>query len=125
MAVLTPEDKQHLDAHYPDQWQVLGDVPGGLGVLIQDFPLPVGYEPERASLLVLLPPGYPNAKLDMFFLNPPVRRNDGQGIGALTQTTHFGQEWQRWSRHYSWQPGVHCLATHLQYAENTMRSELG
>src|ERR1700722_8577308 len=46
-------------------------------VMIDDFPFPAAYTPRRATLLVILPAGYPNANLDMFRTIPDVKLLNG------------------------------------------------
>ena len=124
MARLTSDDEGYLKEHFPGQWEMSEE--GGKGrVLIRGYRLPAAYEPEAVDVMILIPPGYPAANLDMFYFLPAVSRKDGASIAALSMENHFGQDWQRWSRHYEWQAGVHCLATHLQYMENTLCTEAG
>lgn len=120
---LTSDDTKYLQEHYPDQWE-MRDEGGLVGLIIKNYLLPKGYQPEKANLMVIIPHDYPMAALDMFYLHPPVARQDGMGIGALCIENHFNMGWQRWSRHYSWKPGDHCLATHLAYIENALKFEL-
>ena len=122
MAALTPDDEGYLNAQYPGRWEPISEG-GKNGLLIRGYRLPHGYAPETADLMVLIPPGYPAANLDMFYLSPPVRRKDGGVIAALSGEAHYGREWQRWSRHYEWRPGVDCIATHLQRTENILRAD--
>lgn len=49
-------------------WQLL---------VISDFELPVGFQPNRVKLLVKLPPGFPDAAPDMFWVHPAVRTGAG------------------------------------------------
>ena len=116
-----PDDKQFLEAHYAGQWEALGD---GSGLLIRDYPLPEGYNMNKTNLMIRIPADYPAGPLDMFYLDPAIARKDGKSIGALAAENHFDRLWQRWSRHYQWRPGVHCLATHFAYIKNALQHEL-
>lgn len=85
-------------------------------VMIDDFPFPVAYTPRSATLLVILPPGYPNANLDMFRTIPDVRLANGVWPkNANARETHAGVSWQRWSRHFNaaWRQGVDNLRTFI------------
>lgn len=118
---IMPDDERFLEEHYPGRWEMLGD---GAGILVRDYPLPAGYNIAATDLMVRIPDGYPAACLDMFYLRSSIERKDKKDIHALADEHHFERQWKRWSRHYQWQPGVHCLATHFAYIENALRHEL-
>ncbi|HRG56107.1 MAG TPA: E2/UBC family protein, partial [Lacunisphaera sp.] len=60
------------------------------------------------------PPSYPTAGLDMAYFYPTLARADGKAIGqAQCMQSIDGKQWQRWSRHYTWLPGVHSVSTHI------------
>ncbi len=123
---LPPEDIEYLDANYPSRWKKIAEGNGKYGLLIDDFPIPKGYTVEKSTLMVLIPSGYPGSMLDMFYFYPPLGKSDGSSIGALVSEAHFGQMWQRWSRHpYSWLPGVHSIVTHVEYVKNELITEIG
>lgn len=92
-------------------------------VVLKNFPLP-RYTPQSADLLIIVPNGYPNAKLDMFWTHPHVSLPGG-GIPLKTEVReqHGGRNWQRWSRHIAdgkWRPGVDNLRTYM----TTVKTEL-
>ena len=122
---LPPEDTQYLNENYPSKWRKVAEGNGKYGLLIDDFPIPKGYAVEKSTLMVLIPSGYPGSMLDMFYFYPPLGQSDGSPIGALASENHFGQTWQRWSRHYSWQPGVDSIVTHIEYVKNQLNIEVG
>jgi len=85
-------------------------------VIIEDFPFPAAYVPRFASLLIILPAGYPNANLDMFRSIPDVKLANGAWpANADNREVHAGVSWQRWSRHFSsaWRQGVDNLRTFM------------
>ena len=92
-------------------------------VVIRQFPLP-RYKPQSADLLIIVPNGYPNAKLDMFWTYPDVSLpNGGIPLKADVHEQHGDRNWQRWSRHIAdgkWRPGVDNLRTYL----TTVKTEL-
>lgn len=87
------------------------------------FPLP-RYTPQSADLLIIVPNGYPNTKLDMFWTHPDVSLpNGGVPLRADVHEQHGGRNWQRWSRHIAdgkWRPGVDNLRTYM----TTVKTEL-
>lgn len=113
---LTSEDREHLDAH-GHTWETVLEG-RKRWVLIHDWATHDGYVQRHATLAILLPPGYPDAALDMVWFHPPLERKDGRTIGRTNVTeTIAGRPYQRWSRHRSrenpWRPGVDSLATHI------------
>jgi hypothetical protein len=84
--------------------------PGGwVFVVISNYELPVGFAPNRVNLLVKLPPGFPDAAPDMFWVHPTVLGPNGIVPKATSPERLLGQDWQRFSWHLapgSWKPGV-------------------
>lgn len=87
---------------------------GQPGVVLRAFPLPAGrFNRERVDILVLLPPGYPDACPDMFYAYPWICCPDGRSpLNADVEHVFAGRRWQRWSRHsQEWRPGIDGLRT--------------
>lgn len=120
---LPDEDTEFLNAHYHSRWKELSEG-NTRGLLIEDYPLPDGYTPKSTHLMLLVPDSYPGGMIDMFYFDPPVCRTDGTEIGNLLDEFHFGQQWQRWSRHYDWRPGVDNISTHVTFVSNQLKSEI-
>lgn len=63
----------------------------------------------------------------MVYFFPALQRSDGKAIGGLTPHTILGQQWQRWSRHYTpanpWRVGEDDLSTHLTLIDHWLRRE--
>lgn len=84
-----------------------------LHLVVHRFAFPK-YQPAEADLLIIIPAGYPNAPLDMFWTFPDVMLPNG---GWPAQCQHHqlyrGRNWQRWSRHFQtpWRVGVDSLRT--------------
>ena len=121
--ILPEEDKDFLNSDYSDRWEELPEA-GKRGLLIKDYPLPEGYTPRKTNLMLLIPDSYPTGMIDMFYFDPPVKRQDGVGIAALADEPHFYRQWQRWSRHYEWRAGIDNISTHITYVFNQLRSEI-
>jgi len=84
----------------PDGWTFL---------LFEHFSIPREYAPEAVRLLVKLPPGFPDAAPDMFWVQPPVCLHGGAVPAGTTIEAVLGEPWQRFSWHLqpgSWRPGV-------------------
>ncbi len=87
--------------------------PGGwVFVVITDYELPEGFAPKRVNLLVKLPPGFPDAAPDMFWVHPEVRGPNGIVPKNTSPELLLGKQWQRFSWHLAagaWKPGVSKL----------------
>ena len=97
-------------------------------VLIHGFPIPKGYNVDKASVYVCLQPGYPDAQIDMAYFYPGLSRADGKAIGALTTASFDGKNWQQWSRHRTpasaWRMGDDNLSTHMILVADWLNQEL-
>ncbi len=92
----------------PDGWCYL---------IISDYELPAGFEPGSVELLVKLPPGFPDAAPDMFWVYPAVRTPPRNVPRATSSERLLGKDWQRFSWHLSpgaWKPGVSNLRDFLR-----------
>ena len=87
--------------------------PGGWSFLvISGYKLPGGFQPEGVDLLVKLPPVFPDAQPDMFWVHPAVKTTSGKLPRATCTEKLLGKEWQRFSWHLAggaWQPGSSTL----------------
>jgi hypothetical protein len=86
-------------------------------LVIENYALPPGFEPNRVQLLLKLPPGFPDAAPDMFWVHPAVRTASG-GLPRATSSEHlFGKDWQRFSWHLApgaWKAGASGLRDFLR-----------
>jgi len=97
-------------------------------VVVSGLALPAGLAPSTADLLLRLPPGFPDAGPDMFWLDPPVAGSDGSTIaGTESRESYAGRTWQRWSRHIGgqWRPGIDNLGTYLAYVRRCLDQAAG
>ena len=80
--------------------------------MISDYKLPEGFEPKVVDLLVKLPPAFPDAQPDMFWIHPTVKTASGTLPRATCTENLLGKDWQRFSWHLSagaWKPGISTL----------------
>ncbi|MEA1653022.1 multiubiquitin domain-containing protein [Nitrospirillum sp. BR 11164] len=91
------------------------------GVIFRDMRMPQDrFDADKADVLVMLPPGYPDLAPDMFYLLPWVRLVGVNRYPTRADVSHIflGQDWQRWSRHnYEWRPGIDGIWTMLKRVE--------
>lgn len=88
------------------------DAGGWQFLVISDFQLPEGFQPNRVELLIKLPPAFPDAAPDMFWVCPAVRTTAGNMPRSTTNERLLGKNWQRFSWHLAagaWKPGVSDL----------------
>lgn len=101
----------------PDRRAVHRDSAGWSLLVLSEYELPRGYQPDRVRLLLKLPPTFPDAAPDMFWVHPAVRTPNG-GLPRAASGEHLlGQEWQRFSWHLAqgaWKPGVSTLRDYLR-----------
>jgi hypothetical protein len=92
------------------------DVGNSILVVLKEFAFPEAYNPRTADLLIVLPAGYPNANVDMFYTCPDVKLASGSWpLNCDGRVNYCGQEWQQWSRHFKvqWRQGVDSLRTFI------------
>jgi hypothetical protein len=101
------------DAGIPTERATLHPEAGGWQFLvISDFQLPDAFQPNRVELLIKLPPAFPDAAPDMFWVCPAVRTATGNMPRSTTNERLLGKNWQRFSWHLAagaWKPGVSDL----------------
>jgi hypothetical protein len=81
-------------------------------LVISGYTVPAGFQPDQVDLLIKLPPGFPDAQPDMFWVHPAVKTAQGSLPRATCMESLLGKEWQRFSWHLAagaWQPGVSTL----------------
>lgn len=124
--MLRPADAAVLD-DLGVRYDVQADGPFA-AIVIAEFRLPAGLQPECVDLLIRLPPGFPDAAPDMFWTGTKVLTSAGGIIaGTEAQETYLNRTWQRWSRHISgqWRPGVDNLGTYLAYIRRCLDQAAG
>ena len=78
-----------------------------------------------ADVAVQIHPGYPREKLDMVYVYPVLSLASGRTIPAVEAREQIDQRaFQRWSRHYPWNPLQHNIPIHLQFATDWFEREL-
>jgi hypothetical protein len=124
--VLRPADSKVL-TDLALQYETSGDA-GFTLILIKNYPTGPNMMPQRSTLLLRLPPGFPDATPDMFWLDPPIATAAGGVIpGTEIREIHLDRTWQRWSRHINgqWRPGIDNLGTYLAYIRRCLDQAQG
>lgn len=108
-------------------WEAVTE--GGVNrVIINDFPIPKGYNIEKVSLHLRIEAGYPDVQIDMVYFYPDLTRNDNIAIRTIAAESFDGKVWQRWSRHRTgeapWRPGLDDISTHMALIREWLNLEL-
>jgi len=95
-------------------------------LILRNIQLPAGkFDHDQADVLILLPPGFPDARPDMFYLSPWLRLKDLNSYPKAADQAHAfaGVSWQRWSRHSNeWRAGrdgIRSFVKRIQHAIET------
>jgi hypothetical protein len=119
MSLLPRQDRRYLEGRGIFPREVVEGAKKG--VILPGITLPDGkYQVGQADILILLPQSYPDVAPNMFYAVPHLILVDGQREPRRTevQETHYGQVWQRWSRHNDqWRPGIDGIWTMLKRVE--------
>ena len=59
---------------------------------------PSGYERSELDVNIHIDPGYPDSRIDMVYLRPPLARADGRPIATLAQDRSYDKDLRRWNR---------------------------
>lgn len=110
--------EQHLAALREEglEVEVQAQPDGWTFVVVHKYLLPEGYAKSHVDLLVKVPPPYPNANLDMFWVDDDLRLANGS-MPANTNIEHYiGKNWLRFSWHpQNWHPARDSISTFLAF----------
>jgi Prokaryotic E2 family E len=97
---------------------------GTTHVILKNVSFSGNYKPRNADILIIVPAGYPNAQLDMFWVCPEIYFKNGSAPDRTGHRESFhGRTWQRWSRHGSWRGGIDNLRTFISSIRKEIDSE--
>jgi hypothetical protein len=96
-------------------------------LVIKGYPVSSSkYDRDVVDLLICIPKGYNDAKLDNFYVDPPVRlKATGQHPHAADVfEDHAGRKWQRFSRHLpQWRAGIDTLQNFLPIVHQELQDK--
>ena len=125
---LLETDETYLD-ELGLQWET-SSADGSCWLIIPDYPVPDGYTENTTYVALMIPPSYPQAEIDMFYVHPHLHLKSGVQIPA-TETLQVigGISFQRWSRHRGsirpWNPRSDNVVTHLALVDTALLKEIG
>jgi len=109
-----PEDDDEFLRGKGFDWSLVPDGDGGL-LVVRNHPVNrAKYDREVTDLMIRIPAQYNMAKLDMWYVDPPLRLlgSNQYPHQAATFEAHGGRTWQRFSRHLPdgvWRAGIDGL----------------
>lgn len=112
LGALPSADRRFLEAH-EYVYEIINEA-GINALILKNFPLPPGkFDHDKVDVMIQLPVGYPDASVDMFYTLPWIRLNaTGAYANCADVAQSFaGANWQRWSRHADWRPGIDGVRT--------------
>jgi hypothetical protein len=92
-------------------------------VVIDNYPVPQGWNKSTTTLLLITDIGYPNSKIDMFWTDTDFKLSDGRipQAGEVMQP-FIGKQWRRFSWHVQkWNPAVDNIITYLGTVDVRLR----
>lgn len=121
---MPPLLRDHIGQLESRGFEVEVAVDSAIYVVIKDYPIPAGiWDRSSSDLLIMAHDTYPNAALDMFWLDPAISRKGGPPGGAGTETRN-GREWQSFSWHIGgWDPAHDNLLTYLDVVNDRLRRD--
>ena len=123
---LPEEDTEFLD-QLGLPWEAIAG-PQGMWIIIYDYPIPIGYNVQKAEVAMMIAPNYPAVQIDMACFYPHLSKLSGTGILNILQQPVDNKTYQCWSRHRKsgeWKPGVDNISTHLCLVDNWLLKDLG
>ena len=92
-------------------------------IVLKNYQIPHSiWNRDRVDILVITHPTYPNAKMDMFWVDPPISLKNGNPAGGVSTDLQCGREWQRFSWHVEdWSPAHDNLITYLNVVDYRLR----
>lgn len=85
-------------------------------IVIRNLNLSDKYTPQTVDLLIRQLHGYPVTPIDSWLTNPAVflaENTSEKPAGAAGESVFLERNWQSWSRHPAWRPGVDNLETFM------------
>lgn len=127
MGLLPPQLEEDLNTLKQLGWAVDAQrvPPTGnqIFVIFQNYPLPQGWSKIETRLLLITDVGYPNSKIDMFWVEPEVMLpNNKVPQSGESIETYLGQSWRRFSWHVKkWNPAVDNVKSYLHTVDNRLK----
>lgn len=91
-------------------------------IIFNNYTAPKIWSRNMVDLLVVAHPSYPNAKMDMFWVDPPLTLKDGREPKSVSTVNKCSRNWQQFSWHVNtWNPAKDNLITYLDVVNDRLR----
>jgi hypothetical protein len=106
------------------RWRLEPDGEGQC-LIIEGYPVSGDvYDRTQTDLLIKIPPQYNNTKLDMFYVDPPLRLKGTTTYPdrANTFIRFLDRDWQQFSRHFpDWKAGRDGVPTLMTFVQRELQ----
>ena len=115
--------KQHIEQLQSDGYTIDVIEEQEIGIVFRNYSIQNSiWSSDKADLLVVAHPSYPNPKMDMFWVDPAITLQDGRAPNATGSASKFGKTWQQFSWHVtSSNPAHDSLITYLDVVNDRLR----
>lgn len=121
--VLPPLLQQHIDQLSSQGYNIETNEGPEICIIFKGYKIPSNiWTLDKVDLLVVTHTTYPNAKMDMFWVDPPITLKSGAQAQAVSPDTRCGRSWLRFSWHVqSWNPAHDNLITYLNVVDDRLK----
>lgn len=119
---LPPLLAQHIELLRTKGCEIIVSEGQEICIEFKNYPIPKNiWNYDVISLLVITHPTYPNAKMDMFWVEPTLLLKNGAQPKATSPEQKCTKNWQRFSWHVnSWNPAHDNLITYLDVVKDRL-----
>jgi len=120
---LPPLLQQHIEQLRTQGYNIESKEGSEICIIFKGYPVPTKiWDHDKVDLLIVTPPTYPNAKLDMFWVDPPITLKSGAQAKAVSPEKKCERDWQRFSWHVNnWNPAHDNLITYLNVVNDRLK----
>lgn len=120
---LPPLLQEHIDQLRNDGHDIQVIDGSEICMVFKNYPIPANiWDRDKVDLLVITHPTYPNAKMDMFWVDPAISLKSGAQAKAVSPENKCGKTWQRFSWHVNtWNPAHDNVITYLNVVNDRLR----
>ena len=120
---LPPLLQEHIEQLRSQGYNIETKEDSEICIIFNEYKIPSNiWTLDKVNLLVVTHPTYPNAKMDMFWVDPPIVLKSGAQPQAVSVETRCGGNWQRFSWHVqNWNPAHDNLITYLNVVDDRLK----
>lgn len=120
---LPPLLEEHIKTLEAEGYKIEVNEGPEICIVFKDYSIPSNiWDCDKVDLLVITHSTYPNAKMDMFWVDPPITLKSGALANAVSLETKCGKNRQRFSWHInSWNPAHDNIITYLNVVNDRLK----